>query len=121
MRNIIVQQFFKITGNFIYLIASIALVSISTVMIVYALSQVIQAIITQELVIDKLQGGISLIVIAIAGFDVSKYLTEEEVLRERELRSPREARQTLTKFMIIILIEISLNPWSSPSVMARKM
>ena len=108
MRNIIVQQFFKMSGNFIYLTAGISLVLISMVMIVYALSQAIQAIITQEQVIGKLLDGISLIIIAIAGFDVSKYLIEEEVLREKELRSSREAGQTLTKFMVIILIAISL-------------
>ena len=43
-----------------------------------------------------------------AVLDVGKYLMEEEVLRDRELRSAIEARQTLTKFMVIICIAVSL-------------
>ncbi|HLQ26700.1 MAG TPA: hypothetical protein VK138_12600 [Acidiferrobacterales bacterium] len=43
-----------------------------------------------------------------AGFDVSKYLMEEEVRQNRELRSAREARQTPTKFVVIIVIAIGL-------------
>ncbi|GCB02157.1 N-linked glycosylation glycosyltransferase PglG [Sulfuriferula multivorans] len=33
---------------------------------------------------------------------------EEEVLRDRELRSPVEARRTLTRLMVIICIAVSL-------------
>ena len=43
-----------------------------------------------------------------AVFDVAKYLMEEEVLRDRELRSAAEARETLTKFMVIIVIALTL-------------
>ena len=49
-----------------------------------------------------------MIVISLAVLDVSKYLLEEEVLRDRELRSALEARRTLTKFMVIICIAVSL-------------
>jgi hypothetical protein len=49
-----------------------------------------------------------MVVIGIAVFDVAKFLIEEEVLRSRELRSSREARQSLTKFMTIIVIATSL-------------
>ena len=47
-------------------------------------------------------------VVALAVFDVAKYLMEEEVLRDRELRSASEARETLTKFMVIIVIALTL-------------
>lgn len=54
--------------------------------------------------------AVAIIVIAIAVFDVAKFLLEEEVVRhERELRSVREARQTLTKFTVIILIAVMLH------------
>ena len=58
--------------------------------------------------VSGLLDSIGLIVISLAVLDVSKYLMEEEVLRDRELRSALEARRTLTKFMVIICIAVSL-------------
>ena len=39
---------------------------------------------------------------------VGKFLFEEEVISDRELRRPAEARGSLTKFMTIIIIALSL-------------
>lgn len=50
----------------------------------------------------------SRLIISAAIFDVGRYLLEEEVLRDRELRSPVEARRSLTKFMVIIVIAVTL-------------
>lgn len=51
---------------------------------------------------------IGYLIISVAIYDVGRYLLEEELLRSRELRSPKEARQSLTKFMVIIVIAITL-------------
>jgi hypothetical protein len=48
--------------------------------------------------------AIGYVVIAIAVFDVSKYLIEEEVIREREMRQAGEARRSLTRFVATIII-----------------
>ena len=47
-------------------------------------------------------------VIAVAVFDVAKYLLEEEVVRERELRQVGEVRRSLTRFTSTILIAVLL-------------
>ena len=47
-------------------------------------------------------------VIAIAVFDVAKYLLEEEAIRARELRLAGEARRSLTKFISTIAIAVFL-------------
>lgn len=47
-------------------------------------------------------------VIAIAVFDVGKYLLEEEAIRGREMRSAGEARRSLTKFISTIVIAVLL-------------
>lgn len=52
--------------------------------------------------------SIGLVTIALAVFDVGKYLFEEELVRERQLRSVIEARRSLTKFFTIIIIALSL-------------
>jgi hypothetical protein len=41
-------------------------------------------------------------------FEVAKYIVEEELVRERELRSPGEARRSLTKFISTISIAVFL-------------
>lgn len=52
--------------------------------------------------------GVGYIVISIAVFEVAKYLVEEEVVRGREMRSPGEARRSLTKFISTISIAVFL-------------
>ena len=61
----------------------------------------------RPLMLETLE-SIGLIIIAIAVFDVAKFLIEEEVINERQLRSIRQARASLTKFFTIIIIAISL-------------
>jgi hypothetical protein len=57
---------------------------------------------------EGLLRAIGYMVIAIAVFDVSKYLIEEEVLRGRELRAASETRRSLTKFISTIAIAVFL-------------
>jgi hypothetical protein len=57
---------------------------------------------------EGLLRAIGYMVIAIAVFDVSKYLFEEEVVRSRELRAASEARRSLTKFISTIAIAVFL-------------
>jgi high-affinity Fe2+/Pb2+ permease len=48
--------------------------------------------------------AIGYVIIAIAVFDVAKYLLEEEVIREREMRHVSEARRSITRFVSIVII-----------------
>jgi hypothetical protein len=57
---------------------------------------------------DGLLRAVGYMVIAIAVFDVSKYLIEEEVVRGRELRTASETRRSLTKFISTIAIAVFL-------------
>jgi putative Mn2+ efflux pump MntP len=52
--------------------------------------------------------GIGYVVVAVAVFDVAKYLAEEEVVRGRELRVASEARRSLTRFISTIAIAVFL-------------
>lgn len=52
--------------------------------------------------------GVGYTIIAIALFDVGKYLIEEEAIRGREMRQAGEARQSMTKFITTIAIAIFL-------------
>jgi hypothetical protein len=99
---------FELVSDVIYSIVSLSLLMISMLMVGYALWEVWHAFTTSGDVVKKLLDAIGLIVISMAVFDVAKYFLEEEVLRDRELRSAREARETLTKFLVIISIAVSL-------------
>jgi hypothetical protein len=61
-----------------------------------------------ELLNQRLLTAVGYVVIAIAVFDVAKYLLEEEVVRERELRQVGEVRRSLTRFTSTILIAVLL-------------
>lgn len=55
-----------------------------------------------------LLSGVGYVIIAIAVFDVAKFLIEEEVLHDREKRKASEARRSLTSFISTIAIAVFL-------------
>ncbi len=62
----------------------------------------------QASIATGLLDAVGYVIVAIAVFDVAKYLLEEEVLRGRELRDAAEARRSLTKFISTIAIAVFL-------------
>jgi len=98
----------EIIANILYSLVSIALIAIALSMIGYAGWEVWQAVGNGTNLAKRMLDAVGLLVISVAVFDVAKYLMEEEVLRDRELRSPREARETLTKFIVILTIAVGL-------------
>ena len=102
------EQFFSIFKRVIYSVAAFALVAISLAMIGAAGLDVLRSMDEGLELKRSLLDGIGLVVVSLAVFDVAKYLMEEEVLRDRELRSAAEARETLTKFIVIIVIALTL-------------
>ncbi len=49
-----------------------------------------------------------LLIVGFAIVETAKFIAEEEILRNRELRSAVESRRSLTKFITIIVIAVSL-------------
>jgi tellurite resistance protein TehA-like permease len=52
--------------------------------------------------------GVGLLIVSLAIADVAKFVVEENVVRDRQLRSPAEALRSMTRFMTIIIIALSL-------------
>ncbi len=73
-----------------------------------AISNLVRATFFEHALLQQTLESIGLITIALAVFDVGRFLIEEEILRDRELRSATEARRTLTKFFSIIIIAVCL-------------
>ena len=95
-------------SNALYFVISGAFILIAMLLVVAALWNAADSVINRGDPVDALLNAVGLIVIAMASVDVGKYLFDEEVVRERELRSAVEARQSLTKFMVIICIAVAL-------------
>jgi len=91
----------------LYLAISVALIGMAFALIGMALWNAVTASLAGA-PLDALLDAVGLIIIAMAVGDVGKSLYEEEIVRERELASPVEARRNLTKFMVIICIAVAL-------------
>jgi hypothetical protein len=96
-------------SNALLLIATVVLAALSALLIAHACWEIGQALWKGEEPAYQAVESVSLLVIAIALMALSKYIAEEDVDRHRsELRSPAEARRSLTKFMTIIVVAFSL-------------
>jgi hypothetical protein len=82
---------------------------VSLGLILFGTYQLVVSLATPEGSIEEaLLGAVGYVIIAIAVFDVAKFLIEEEVLNGRERRIASEARRSLTKFISTIAIAVFL-------------
>jgi len=101
---------FQVAARAMYALASIVLFLFSLVFVGVAALTVVRGVVALDsaAATHALLDGVGLIVLAIAVFEIAKYLYEEELVRDRELRNADEARRTLTKFLTTIIIAASL-------------
>ncbi len=92
----------------VYALISLALGLISLTMIGSAVYNIWLSIDEQMLLTKALLDAVGLIVIGTAVFDVSRFLMEEEVFRVPSEETSQKQRTTLIKFLIIIIIAVSL-------------
>lgn len=95
-------------SRILYTTISFALLSASILLIGVAVWRTATGYWTGDNALETMLDGIGLIIIAVAVADVGKFLFEEEVVSDRELRRPAEARGSLTKFMTIMIVALSL-------------
>ncbi len=98
------KRIFTYYTAMIYLIAAVSLIFLSLSIMIWSIYEAVVSMKTLPISISNLLQSVGAIIISIAVLDVAKYLIEEEVLREKELRSPSEARKTITKIFVIISI-----------------
>lgn len=85
-----------------------SMAAVSLGLITVSIIHVFDAIGAPDASENALLDAVSSLVISVAILDVAKYVMEEEVLRSRELRRPHEAREAITKFMVIIALVVSI-------------
>ncbi|UZF92324.1 GNAT family acetyltransferase [Bosea sp. NBC_00550] len=95
-------------SRLLYTIISFALLGASIILIGVAVWRTSNGFWTGDGALDTMLDAIGLVIIAVAVADVGKFLFEEEVIADREMRQPAEARGSLTKFMSIMIVALSL-------------
>ena len=89
-----------------FVLATVFLMVLAVVLLLSALWEIIAALVSGE-VLGVLE-SIGLVIVGFAIIETAKFIAEEEILRESELRSAVESRRSLTKFVTIIVIAVSL-------------
>jgi hypothetical protein len=89
-----------------YALATIFLMVLALVLLGLAVWEVVAGFRAGE-VLDILESA-GLVIVGFAIVETSKFIAEEEIFRQKELRSAVEARRSLTKFISIIVIAVSL-------------
>lgn len=102
------EKIIRALNVFLFSLVGGSLLLLAFGLLVASLTGVIVDIHDGEFRIYSLLNRISGVVISVAVLDLGKFILEEEIVRGRDLRSTSEMRQSLTKFMTIILIAMSL-------------
>lgn len=89
-----------------FVTATTALILLALLLLGAALWEVANAFLSFDLL--KVVDSIGLMIIGFAVVETAKFIAEEEVIRQRELRSAVESRRSLTKFITIMVIAGSL-------------
>jgi hypothetical protein len=99
---------FDLVSRIIFAAAATILMLLAIALIVDVVAQFASALLTLRGVGISALTGIGYVVVAIAVFDVAKYLIDEEVVRAREMRAAGETRRSLTRFISTIAIAVFL-------------
>jgi len=106
------RKVFEIVSSASYLFSALILFFMAISIMVWSVYEVINHFQSTSLVkgefISIMLQSVGAIVISVAIIDVAKYMIEEEVYRNKELRSVKEARHTITKIIVIIAIAVSI-------------
>jgi hypothetical protein len=104
----VIERGFEGLSRLLFVLIALALYALSISMVIAGAWQLVLGAFGGQVGIYNLMNGVGLLIVSLAIVDVAKFVVEENVVRERELRSPGEARRSLTKFMTIIIIALSL-------------
>lgn len=92
----------------VFAFGGIMLMLIALGLMIHAPVTLVQAFMATEGLDAELFRSIGYLIVAIAVFDVAKYIFEEEVLSDDERRNAAETRRSLTKFGSTIVIAVLL-------------
>jgi hypothetical protein len=103
------MRIFQFVARVVFAVVSLALAVVAGGLIIYAGTQLVEAFnVPDQDVANSLLDAVGYTVIAIAVFEVAKYILEEEVIDPTQMRHTGEARRSITKFVSTISIAVFL-------------
>jgi putative Mn2+ efflux pump MntP len=102
------ENLFDVVSRIIFGVAAGILMLLALLLIADVLVQTVSTFLSWRGMAIAALTGIGYVVVAIAVFDVAKYLFDEEVIRAREMRAASETRRSLTRFISTIAIAVFL-------------
>jgi hypothetical protein len=115
-------KFYGKIANMLYLMAALSLITLALLIMLWSLYEAFKPLKIFKFSINILLDSVGAIITAIAVLDLSKYLIEEEVFRNKELCSPGESRGIVIKLFVITSISIvCLGLYQRLSVTVEKM
>ena len=103
------MRIYDLLARFFFGFIALCLVVLSGGLIVYAGIELVDAFRAPEQDLGRsLLDSVGYMVIAIAVFEVAKYILEEEAIDPTEMRHTGEARRSITKFVSTIIIAVFL-------------
>ena len=103
-----IKKVTEVIFTVVYLIAAFVLVCLSIAIMGFSIHEVVINFNQEHGFIGLMLQSVGAIIISAAILDVAQYMVEEEVLMNKELRNPEEARRTITKILVIISIAVSI-------------
>lgn len=95
-------------SRIVFGVIAVILLLLALVLAGDAVVQFVRAASTGGEVTEAALGGIGYVVVAIATFEIARYLTEEEVVRGAEARQAAEARRSLARLVSTVAVAICL-------------
>ena len=103
-----IERGFDWLARVLFVLVALALFTLAISLVISGSWQLVRGAFGGQIGIYNLMNGVGLLIVSLAIADVAKFVVEENVVRDREMRSPAEALRSLTKFMTIIIIALSL-------------
>lgn len=97
------RAIYRVIANAYFVAATLGLMLLAVLLLGMAALDVVSSVRSGDRV-QNILDGIGLLIIGFAVVETSRFIAEEEIFRDKELRSSVESRRSLTKFITIIVI-----------------
>ncbi len=92
-----------------FVLASASLMLLATGLVLYGPVLLVIRLVERESAGAAVLEALGYMILALAVFDVGKYLYDEEITRGREMRQAAETRRSLTRFITIVIVALLMD------------